>query len=98
MDIKGINSYNNFYSPQSIQRNKSVQPTAEAINNSSIGSNPKELLPEAAKEIPAVSTLNKDEKHYFHETYKNEPQVQTYLGTGKVQEFYPKGQVLDLKG
>jgi len=97
MDIRGINSYNQFYSPGQIQRNKPVD-VGQDVANASVGSAEKQHHINQAHEIPPVSTLNLDEKEYFAESFKTNPQVQTYLGTGHVQEFLPKGQVVDFRG
>lgn len=97
MDIRGINTYNQFYSPQSIQTNKPVD-TEQSVENTSVGSQQRNDEVNRTKEISTVSTLNTDEKTYFAESYKTNPQVQTYLGSGRMNEFLPKGQVIDFKG
>lgn len=97
MDIKGLNTYNHFYSPQSIQQNKPVQTEAE-ISNTSVGSNQRNEVINRTKEIAPVSTLNVDEKTYFSEQFNTNPQVQTYLGSGELNGFLQKGQVVDFKG
>ena len=97
MDNKGLNTYNHFYSPQSIQQSKPVQTENDVINTS-VGSSQRNEVIDRAKQIPPVSTLNVDEKTYFSEQFNTNPQVQTYLGSGELNGFLQKGQVVDFKG
>ena len=96
MDIRGIRSPQSFYSLDSLKQVKHTKENASLdIESDALV---KENSIQLSKELSAVSTLDTEEKQYFSETYAASTQVQTYLGSGNLKSFVPKGQVVDFKG